>query len=86
MVVGGGVEAPDESAAMLGPVFVIEGGSTSISDSGNNVLRSVEDTRVDLSGVGEEILDGLNGDGVGVEGVAAGDGGNPDDVRAAGDS
>ena len=48
VVVGGGEEAPDESAAMLGPVFVIEGGSTSISDSGNNVLRSVEDIRVDF--------------------------------------
>ena len=71
---------------MLGPVFVIGGGSTSMSDSGNNVLRSIEDTRVGFSGVGEEILDGLNGDGVGVEGVAVGDGGSPDDVRAAGDS
>ena len=67
-------------------MFVIGSGSTSVSDSGNNLLKSVEDTRVGFSGVGEEILDGLNGDGVGVEGVAAGDGGNPDDVSAAGDS
>ena len=52
MVVGGGVEAPDESAAMLGPVFVIEGGSTSVSDSGNNGLRSVEDIGVDFPAVG----------------------------------
>ena len=31
VVVGGGEAAPDKSAAMLGPVFVIEGGSTSVS-------------------------------------------------------
>ena len=56
VVVGGGEEAPGECAAMLGPVFLIEGGSTSVSDSGNLVLRSVEDNRVDFSVVGEEIL------------------------------
>ena len=67
-------------------VFLIDGGSTSVSDSGNNVLRSVKDSGVDFSVVGEENLRGVNGDGVGVEGVAAGDGGNPDDVRPAGDS
>ena len=70
----------------LGLVFLIEGRSTSVSDSGNNVLRSVEDTGVDFSVVGEENLEGLNGDGVGEERVAAGDGGNTDDVRADGDS
>ena len=36
--------------------------------------------------MGEEILEELNGDGVGVEGVAVGDGANPDDIRAAGDT
>ena len=50
------------------------------------MLRSVEDTRVGFSGGGEEILDGLKGDGVGVEVVADGDRGKSDDVRAAGDS
>ena len=33
--------------------------------------------------MGEKNLEGLNGDGVGVEGVTTGDGGNPDDVMAA---
>ena len=79
MVVGGGEEeAPDKSASMLG-------GFTSVSDSGN-VLRSVEYIGVYFTVVGEENLEGLNGYGVGVEGVAAGDGGNPDDVRTDGDS
>ena len=67
VVVGDGEEAPDDCAVMLGPVFVICGGSTSVSDSGNNVLRSIEDTRQGFSGVVEEIVDGLNGDGVVVE-------------------
>ena len=80
------IDSLEDIEFTLGPVFLIEGGSTSVSDSGNNVLRSVEDTGVDFSVVGEENLEGLNGDGVGVEGVAVGDGGNPDDVRAAGDS
>ena len=53
-----------------------------MSDSGNIVLRSVVDARVGSSVVGEGILEGVNGDGDGVEGVAAGDGVNPDDVRA----
>ena len=57
-----------------------------MSNSGNNILISVEDTGVDKSVVGEENLEGLSGDGVDVEGVAAGDGGNPADVRAADDS
>ena len=30
-----------DNAVILGPVFVILIGSTSVSDSGNNVLRSV---------------------------------------------
>ena len=91
-------EIADDSMAQLDSVLEVVGGSASVSDSGNFVLRSVVDEKEEaarvgsivlgeeISVVGEEILEGLNGDGVGVEGVAAGDRGNLDDVRAAGDS
>ena len=59
-------------------------GSTSVSGSGNNALKSVEDAGADFSVVGEESLEGLSG--VGVEGVAIVDGGSPGGVRANGDS
>ena len=77
------IESLEDVEFTLGSVFLIDGGSTSVSGSGNNALRSVEDTGADFSVVGEESLEGLNG--VGVEGVAVGDGGNPDDVKADGD-
>ena len=91
-------EIADDSMSQLDSVLEVVGGSASVSDSGNFVLRSVVDEKEEaarvgsivlgeeISVVGEEILEGLNGDGVGVEGVAAGDRGNLDDVRAAGDS
>ena len=78
------IDSLEDVEFTLGPVFLIEGGSTSVSDSGNNALRSVEDTGADFSVVGEESLEGLSG--VGVEGVAVVDGGSPVDVKADGDS
>ena len=67
----------------------VVGGATGISDSGNIVLRSEVDekeeaTKVGSSVWGEDIPEEFRGDGVGVEGVAVGDGGNPDGVVAAG--
>ena len=55
------------------------------------MLRSVADEKEEAASVsssvmGEDILDELNGDGVGVEGVDVADGWSPDDVGAAGDS
>ena len=69
------IDSLEDVEFTLGPVFLIDGGSTSVSDSGNNALRSVEDTGANFSVVGEENLEGLNGDCVGVDGVAVGDGG-----------
>ena len=82
-MVCGEEETPDDSAAML--VFVLEvvDGDACDSDSGNILLRSVVNEKEEVASVGssvmdEEIFEGLNGDGVGVEGVAVGDGGYPD--------
>ena len=78
------IESSEDVEFTLGSVFLIDGGSNSVSGSGKNALRSVEDTGADLSVVGEENLEGLSG--VGVEGVAVVDSGSPGDVKADGDS
>ena len=55
------------------------------------MLRSVVDVKEEVAIAGSSVLDGeipkeLGGDDVGVVGVAVGDGGNPVDLGASGDS
>ena len=73
MHIGDEGEAPDDCVAVL----VVLVGAASDSGSSNLVLRSVVDEQeetalVGSSVLGEEILEELNGDEVGMKGVAGG--------------